>query len=162
MISKEWVFPRYPSGGTARTKNAPLAGGTNGICLLLRAFQRERTDINTLHSRPIFAQRSADRPVENRSDSPRPNAPLFASRAGVVLVLGSGEGGLPPGGLLSYRINRAAAQMAEEDKQRQITAPDSPGSGRSRTGRAVALARLLHHECTRLLQLYVSLVFAGC
>lgn len=41
--------------------------------------------------------------------------------------------------------------MAERDEQ-----PDSPGCGRSRTGRAVALARLLHRECDRLLQLYVS------
>ncbi|KAJ8383140.1 hypothetical protein SKAU_G00039180 [Synaphobranchus kaupii] len=31
-----------------------------------------------------------------------------------------------------------------------------PGSGRSRTGKAVALARLLHRDCTRLLELYVS------
>ncbi|KAJ8262321.1 hypothetical protein GJAV_G00165130 [Gymnothorax javanicus] len=29
-----------------------------------------------------------------------------------------------------------------------------PGSGRSRTGKAVALARLLHRDCTRLLELY--------
>ncbi|XP_036407846.1 ciliary neurotrophic factor-like isoform X1 [Megalops cyprinoides] len=29
-----------------------------------------------------------------------------------------------------------------------------PGSGRSRTERAVALARLLHRDCTRLLELY--------
>ncbi|XP_029943853.1 ciliary neurotrophic factor-like [Salarias fasciatus] len=43
--------------------------------------------------------------------------------------------------------------MAEQDEQR-ITEPDAPAAGRSRTGSAVALARLLHHECTRLLQLY--------
>ncbi|KAJ8416491.1 hypothetical protein AAFF_G00357790 [Aldrovandia affinis] len=29
-----------------------------------------------------------------------------------------------------------------------------PGSGRSRTGKAVSLARLLHRDCTRLLELY--------
>uniref|UniRef100_A0A3Q3II05 Uncharacterized protein n=1 Tax=Monopterus albus TaxID=43700 RepID=A0A3Q3II05_MONAL len=38
--------------------------------------------------------------------------------------------------------------MAEQEEQR-ITVP-----GQSPTGRAVALARLLHYECTRLLQLY--------
>lgn len=43
--------------------------------------------------------------------------------------------------------------MAEQDEQRHSTAP---GPGHSPTGRAVALARLLHHECSRLLQLYVS------
>lgn len=42
--------------------------------------------------------------------------------------------------------------MAEQDEQRQ----DTPVPGRSQTGRAVALARLLHHECTLLLRLYVS------
>lgn len=42
--------------------------------------------------------------------------------------------------------------MAEQEEP--ITLPDTPVSGQSRTGRAVALARLLHHECTRLLQLY--------
>lgn len=48
--------------------------------------------------------------------------------------------------------------MAEQDEQQQqqITEPDAPDSGRSRTGRAVALARLLRHESSRLLQLYVS------
>lgn len=45
--------------------------------------------------------------------------------------------------------------MAEQDEQRQITA----GLGSSQTGRAVALARLLHHECNHLLQLYVSYQF---
>lgn len=45
--------------------------------------------------------------------------------------------------------------MAEQEEQ-QITVPDAPVPGPSQTGRAVALARLLHHECTRLLQLYVS------
>lgn len=45
--------------------------------------------------------------------------------------------------------------MAEQEEQ-QITALDAPVPGPSQTGRAVALARLLHHECTRLLQLYVS------
>uniref|UniRef100_A0A671TL13 Uncharacterized protein n=1 Tax=Sparus aurata TaxID=8175 RepID=A0A671TL13_SPAAU len=43
--------------------------------------------------------------------------------------------------------------MAEQEEQ-QITVPDAPVPGPSQTGRAVALARLLHHECTRLLQLY--------
>ena len=52
--------------------------------------------------------------------------------------------------------------MAEqEEQQRQpLPAPDTPVPGSSRTGRAVALARLLHHECTRLLQLYVSYGFS--
>uniref|UniRef100_A0A8C2X3U4 Ciliary neurotrophic factor n=1 Tax=Cyclopterus lumpus TaxID=8103 RepID=A0A8C2X3U4_CYCLU len=43
--------------------------------------------------------------------------------------------------------------MAEQEEP-QITAPDTPVPGPSQTGRAVALARLLHHECARLLQLY--------
>lgn len=43
--------------------------------------------------------------------------------------------------------------MAEQEEQ-QITALDTPVPGPSDTGRAVALARLLHRECTRLLQLY--------
>ncbi|XP_056224485.1 ciliary neurotrophic factor [Seriola aureovittata] len=43
--------------------------------------------------------------------------------------------------------------MAEQEEQ-TITVLDAPVTGRSRTGRAVALARLLHHECTHLLQLY--------
>lgn len=46
--------------------------------------------------------------------------------------------------------------MAEQDEQRRITVLDAPVPGRSQTGRAVALARLLHHECTLLLRLYVS------
>lgn len=46
--------------------------------------------------------------------------------------------------------------MAEQEEQ-TVTVLDVPVPGRSRTGRAVALARLLHHECTQLLQLYVSL-----
>lgn len=45
--------------------------------------------------------------------------------------------------------------MAEQEEQ-QITVLDTPESGQSRTGRAVALARLLHRECAHLLQLYVS------
>lgn len=45
--------------------------------------------------------------------------------------------------------------MAEQEEQ-QITVVDTPESGQSRTGRAVALARLLHHECSSLLHLYVS------
>ncbi|XP_035530734.1 ciliary neurotrophic factor [Morone saxatilis] len=44
--------------------------------------------------------------------------------------------------------------MAEQEEQQQITALDTPVPGPSQTGRAVALARLLHHECTHLLQLY--------
>ncbi|XP_042368420.1 ciliary neurotrophic factor [Plectropomus leopardus] len=43
--------------------------------------------------------------------------------------------------------------MAEQEEQ-QITALDTPVPGPSETGRAVALARLLHHECSRLLQLF--------
>ncbi|CAN9509557.1 unnamed protein product [Ophioblennius macclurei] len=43
--------------------------------------------------------------------------------------------------------------MAEQDEQR-ITELDAPVAGGSRTGSAVALARLLHKECSRLLQLY--------
>ncbi|GAA6216277.1 ciliary neurotrophic factor [Lates japonicus] len=43
--------------------------------------------------------------------------------------------------------------MAEQEEQ-TITELDAPVPGRSRTGRAVDLARLLHHECTNLLQLY--------
>lgn len=46
--------------------------------------------------------------------------------------------------------------MAEQEEQ-TVTVRDAPVPGQSRTGRAVALARLLHHECTQLLQLYVSL-----
>ncbi|KAF7646388.1 hypothetical protein LDENG_00188440 [Lucifuga dentata] len=45
--------------------------------------------------------------------------------------------------------------MAEQEEQ-QITGLDTPVPGRSRTGRAVALARLLHHECTHLLELYIE------
>lgn len=44
--------------------------------------------------------------------------------------------------------------MAEQEEQKQITELDAPVPGVSRTGSAVALARLLHHECGRLLQLY--------
>lgn len=47
--------------------------------------------------------------------------------------------------------------MAEQQEQKVITGdePDLPVSGDgSRTGRAVALARLLHHECTQLLRLF--------
>ncbi|KAM4537086.1 uncharacterized protein PAE49_021475 [Odontesthes bonariensis] len=43
--------------------------------------------------------------------------------------------------------------MAEQEEQ-PLTAPDEPVPGPSRTGRAVSLARLLHHECTDLLRLY--------
>ncbi|CAG5929253.1 uncharacterized protein ACNS7B_021036 [Menidia menidia] len=43
--------------------------------------------------------------------------------------------------------------MAEQEEQ-PLTAPDEPVPGPSGTGRAVALARLLHHECTELLRLY--------
>ncbi|CAJ1086266.1 ciliary neurotrophic factor [Xyrichtys novacula] len=44
--------------------------------------------------------------------------------------------------------------MAEQEEQKQITELDKPVPGVSETGNAVALARLLHHECGRLLQLY--------
>uniref|UniRef100_A0A3B4ZND6 Uncharacterized protein n=1 Tax=Stegastes partitus TaxID=144197 RepID=A0A3B4ZND6_9TELE len=43
--------------------------------------------------------------------------------------------------------------MAEQEEQ-PITPPDTPLNGQSQTGRAVSLARLLHRECTHLLQLY--------
>ncbi|XP_041840489.1 ciliary neurotrophic factor-like [Melanotaenia boesemani] len=43
--------------------------------------------------------------------------------------------------------------MAEQEEQ-PLTASGTPTSGPSRTGRAVALARLLHSECTDLLRLY--------
>lgn len=43
--------------------------------------------------------------------------------------------------------------MAEQEEQR-ITELDAPVPGQSGTGNAVNLARLLHHECTRLLELY--------
>ncbi|TNN85209.1 hypothetical protein EYF80_004559 [Liparis tanakae] len=43
--------------------------------------------------------------------------------------------------------------MAEQEEQ-PMTAPDAPVPDPSQTGRAVALAQLLHHECARLLQLY--------
>lgn len=84
------------------------------------------------------------------------------NRRDVCSAFGEGALGFPSGPLLSYHINRAGAQMAEQDTQRRITAPDSPGSGRSRTASAVALARLLHYECNHLLQLYVSYMFTGC
>lgn len=46
--------------------------------------------------------------------------------------------------------------MAEQEQQRHTTRdePEQAGSGAARTDRAVALARLLHHESTLLLQLY--------
>uniref|UniRef100_A0A667YD67 Uncharacterized protein n=1 Tax=Myripristis murdjan TaxID=586833 RepID=A0A667YD67_9TELE len=44
--------------------------------------------------------------------------------------------------------------MAEQEQQITADALDMPVPGRSRTGRAVALARLLHQECAHLLQLY--------
>uniref|UniRef100_A0A3B3DBM3 Uncharacterized protein n=1 Tax=Oryzias melastigma TaxID=30732 RepID=A0A3B3DBM3_ORYME len=44
--------------------------------------------------------------------------------------------------------------MAEQEQQQALSAPETPVSGPSRTGRAVNLARLLHHECTELLRLY--------
>lgn len=46
--------------------------------------------------------------------------------------------------------------MAEQEQERHITGdePEQAGSGAGRTGRAVALARLLHRECTHLLQLF--------
>lgn len=47
--------------------------------------------------------------------------------------------------------------MAEQEQQITADALDMPVPGRSRTGRAVALARLLHQECAHLLQLYVSI-----
>lgn len=42
----------------------------------------------------------------------------------------------------------------EETSRRADMEQEPPVPGQSRTGRAVALARLLHHECTHLLQLY--------
>ncbi|KAM9335579.1 uncharacterized protein ABDE67_020574 [Symphorus nematophorus] len=46
------------------------------------------------------------------------------------------------------------AEQEEQQQQQQIIGLDTPVPGPTQTGRAVALARLLHHECTRLLQLY--------
>ncbi|XP_069001499.1 ciliary neurotrophic factor-like [Embiotoca jacksoni] len=43
--------------------------------------------------------------------------------------------------------------MAEQEEP-QITVLDAPVPGPSLTGNAVSLARLLHHECSHLLQLY--------
>ncbi|XP_027895130.1 uncharacterized protein LOC114158022 isoform X2 [Xiphophorus couchianus] len=43
--------------------------------------------------------------------------------------------------------------MAEQEKQ-PLTASDSTVSGSTQTGRAVALARLLHQECIQLLELF--------
>ncbi|XP_029310819.1 uncharacterized protein LOC115023743 [Cottoperca gobio] len=40
------------------------------------------------------------------------------------------------------------------EQQEQIPALDTPLPDPTQTGRAVSLARLLHHECARLLQLY--------
>jgi len=36
---------------------------------------------------------------------------------------------------------------------------DAPGTGRSATDSAARLARLLHRDCTRLLELYVSIAY---
>lgn len=46
--------------------------------------------------------------------------------------------------------------MAEQEQLKHFTGeqPEQAGSGAARTGRAVALARLLHRECTHLLQLF--------
>ncbi|XP_078137850.1 uncharacterized protein LOC144537864 [Centroberyx gerrardi] len=44
--------------------------------------------------------------------------------------------------------------MAEQEQRITVDVLDMKVPGRSRTGRAVALARLLHQECTHLLQLY--------
>ena len=55
-------------------------------------------------------------------------------------------------------------QQEEEEQQEEqhpITVLDVPVVGQSQTGRAAALARLLHYECTRLLQLYVSVACGG-
>ncbi|KAJ4949279.1 hypothetical protein JOQ06_020795 [Pogonophryne albipinna] len=52
----------------------------------------------------------------------------------------------------------ADLEQREQDEQRQQTeqspALDSPLPGPTQTGRAVSIARLLHHECGLLLQLY--------
>ncbi|XP_010764652.1 uncharacterized protein [Notothenia coriiceps] len=52
----------------------------------------------------------------------------------------------------------ADREQREQDEQRDQTEQsptlDSPLSGPSQTGRAVSIARLLHHECGLLLQLY--------
>lgn len=44
--------------------------------------------------------------------------------------------------------------MAEQEEQQPQRTTVPVGAGRSQTGRAVALARLWHHECTQLLRLY--------
>ncbi|KAL6118618.1 uncharacterized protein ACO6RY_03389 [Pungitius sinensis] len=44
--------------------------------------------------------------------------------------------------------------MAERQERRDGPEQDAPAPGPSQTERAVALARLLHHECALLLQLY--------
>lgn len=49
-----------------------------------------------------------------------------------------------------------AAEPGEQQQEQHIAALDARASGPEDTGRAVALARLLHRECTLLLQLYVS------
>lgn len=142
-------------------KNRPLRW-RNQLKLLVATHIPTRT---YRHKHASFAPdlrlRTADDPTKNKRESSRRNRPFSLNRRDVCSAFGEGALGFPSGSLLSYHINRAGAQMAEQDTQRRITAPDSPGSGRSRTARAVALARLLHYECNHLLQLYVSYMFTG-
>lgn len=64
--------------------------------------------------------------------------------------------------LTCYVVNPGWVEMAEQQQQEEeleqqaLSVLETPVSGPSRTGRAVNLARLLHHECTELLRLYVS------
>uniref|UniRef100_A0A3B3IID4 Uncharacterized protein n=1 Tax=Oryzias latipes TaxID=8090 RepID=A0A3B3IID4_ORYLA len=52
------------------------------------------------------------------------------------------------------KILKEQQQQEEEEEQQALSVLETPVSGPSRTGRAVNLARLLHHECTELLRLY--------
>ena len=101
-----------------------------------------------------------------RTGAPRPNRENVRRNAASPpdIFHAGGQGGsfgrrFPPLGLRPARRRwpsrgtGAGEQMAEQQPKTEL---DAPGAGRSRTGRAAALARLLHHECTRLLQLYVS------
>lgn len=48
------------------------------------------------------------------------------------------------------------ADLEQDEQTEQSPALDSTLPGPTQTGRAVSIARLLHHECGLLLQLYVS------
>ncbi|XP_041728679.1 uncharacterized protein LOC121559510 isoform X2 [Coregonus clupeaformis] len=51
--------------------------------------------------------------------------------------------------------------MADQEQIDIDTLLDMPAPERSRTGRASALARLLHQDCTHLLELYVRLLHSA-